>query len=86
VGTVDLYLVFKGAGTGYLFDVDDFTFVKSAATTPIDLTPGSTATASSLENSTYAASNAIDGNLSTRWSSQFSDPQSITWTWARRTR
>ncbi|HUA38125.1 MAG TPA: glycoside hydrolase family 3 C-terminal domain-containing protein [Candidatus Sulfopaludibacter sp.] len=35
------------------------------------------ATASSLENSGYPATNAVDGNLSTRWSSQFSDPQWI---------
>jgi glucose/arabinose dehydrogenase len=77
-GTTALYLVFKGAGTGYLFDVDEFTFTKSASSTPVDLTPGSTATASSTENANYAASNAIDGNTATRWSSQFSDPQSIT--------
>jgi beta-glucosidase len=35
------------------------------------------ATASSLENSNYPATNAFDGNLSTRWSSAFSDPQWI---------
>ena len=35
------------------------------------------ATASSLENSSYPATNAVDGNLNTRWSSQFSDPQWI---------
>ncbi|MDD5261388.1 MAG: discoidin domain-containing protein [Methylacidiphilales bacterium] len=35
------------------------------------------ATASSLESTSYPASNAVDGNLSTRWSSQFSDPQWI---------
>jgi F5/8 type C domain/Ricin-type beta-trefoil lectin domain/Putative Ig domain len=34
-----------------------------------------TATASSLENATFPASNAVDGNLATRWSSAFSDPQ-----------
>ncbi len=34
-----------------------------------------TATASSLENSTFPASNAVDGNTGTRWSSAFSDPQ-----------
>lgn len=34
-----------------------------------------TATASSVENSSLLASNAVDGNSSTRWSSQFSDPQ-----------
>ncbi len=32
-------------------------------------------TASSLQNSTFPASNATDGSLSTRWSSAFSDPQ-----------
>lgn len=35
------------------------------------------ATASSLENASYPATNAFDGNLATRWSSQFSDPQWI---------
>jgi len=35
------------------------------------------ATASSLENSTFPASNAVDGNTGTRWSSAFSDPQWI---------
>ncbi len=34
-----------------------------------------TATASSLENASYPAADAVDGNLSTRWSSAFSDPQ-----------
>jgi len=34
-----------------------------------------TATASSVENNTLPASAAVDGNMSTRWSSQFSDPQ-----------
>ena len=33
------------------------------------------ATASSLQNATFPASAAIDGNLGTRWSSAFSDPQ-----------
>jgi F5/8 type C domain/Beta-1,3-glucanase/Putative Ig domain len=32
-------------------------------------------TASSLENSSFPASNATDGNTGTRWSSAFSDPQ-----------
>ncbi len=32
-------------------------------------------TASSLESNAYPASAATDGNLTTRWSSQFSDPQ-----------
>jgi hypothetical protein len=33
------------------------------------------ATASSLENAGFPAANAVDGNLGTRWSSAFSDPQ-----------
>jgi hypothetical protein len=33
------------------------------------------ATASSLESASFPASAAIDGNLTTRWSSAFSDPQ-----------
>ncbi len=36
---------------------------------------GHTATASSLENATFPAANAFDGNTGTRWSSGFSDPQ-----------
>src|ERR1700721_3144807 len=33
------------------------------------------ATASSLENATFPAASAVDGNTGTRWSSAFSDPQ-----------
>src|SRR5947207_1312967 len=36
---------------------------------------GQPATASSLENASFPASNAVDGNTGTRWSSAFSDPQ-----------
>jgi fibronectin type 3 domain-containing protein len=39
------------------------------------LSQGHPATASSLEGAGYPPSNAVDGNLSTRWSSAFSDPQ-----------
>lgn len=35
----------------------------------------STASASGVENASYSASNAIDGNLNTRWSSAFEDNQ-----------
>ncbi|HEX9016730.1 MAG TPA: discoidin domain-containing protein, partial [Chloroflexota bacterium] len=42
-----------------------------------NLAGGHPATASSLESSSYPAGNAVDGNTSTRWSSQFSDPQWI---------
>ncbi len=36
---------------------------------------GRPATASSTENATFPAGNAVDGNPGTRWSSAFSDPQ-----------
>ncbi len=39
------------------------------------LSQGKPATASSTESASYPASNAVDGNASTRWSSAFSDPQ-----------
>jgi fibronectin type 3 domain-containing protein len=39
------------------------------------LSQGKTATASSVQNAGYPASNAVDGSLTTRWSSAFSDPQ-----------
>ena len=39
------------------------------------LSQGRPATASSTENATFPASNAVDGNAGTRWSSAFADPQ-----------
>ena len=39
------------------------------------LSQGKTATASSVENGSFTAPNAVDGNAGTRWSSGFSDPQ-----------
>ena len=39
------------------------------------LSQGKPTTASSLENATFPAGNATDGNTGTRWSSTFSDPQ-----------
>ena len=39
------------------------------------ISQGKPATASSSENAGTAASNAVDGNTGTRWSSAFSDPQ-----------
>src|ERR1700760_262740 len=40
-----------------------------------NIAQGKTATASSVENASFPASNAVDGNTGTRWSSAFSDPQ-----------
>ncbi len=45
----------------------------SCGTTNVAL--NKTATASSLENASFPASAAVDGNTGTRWSSAFSDPQ-----------
>ena len=42
---------------------------------PINVALYKTATASSIESSDYPPSYAFDGNSSTRWSSQFTDPQ-----------
>jgi hypothetical protein len=42
-----------------------------------NLAQGRPATASSQEGGGYSAAAAVDGNTSTRWSSQFSDPQWI---------
>jgi len=42
-----------------------------------DLALNRPAFASSVENSTMSAANAVDGKSATRWSSQFSDPQWI---------
>lgn len=47
----------------------------AASEVQLDLGLPSTAAASSTENATFPASNAVDGNASTRWSSAFSDPQ-----------
>ena len=47
----------------------------AAHAAPTLLSQGKTATASSLENAGFPASNAVDGNTGTRWSSAFSDPQ-----------
>lgn len=53
-------------------------FVNAQCNTSINLALGRPAFASSEESSFFPASNAFDGDsLVTRWSSQFSDPQSI---------
>jgi hypothetical protein len=49
----------------------------ASAAEEVLLSRGRPATASSVENSSLPAANAVDGSASTRWSSQFSDPQWI---------
>jgi len=44
---------------------------------PTNLALGSVATASSVESAQYPGSNAVDGDPATRWSSAFSDPQTL---------
>ncbi|HVQ97027.1 MAG TPA: ThuA domain-containing protein [Mycobacteriales bacterium] len=45
--------------------------------TVTDLAQGRPATSSSVENASFPAGNAVDGNAGTRWSSAFADPQWI---------
>ena len=48
-----------------------------AEAAPTNLALGSVATASSSEAAQYAGSAAVDGDPTTRWSSAFSDPQTL---------
>ena len=48
---------------------------RAAAATAVLLSQNQPATASSTESAAYPASDAVDGNPGTRWSSAFSDPQ-----------
>ena len=47
----------------------------TASAAPTLISQGKPATASSTENATVPASNAVDGSATTRWSSAFADPQ-----------
>jgi hypothetical protein len=65
----------KVTDDGGLFDTDEVTVTVNPA--PINLALLKLVTVSSTENGTTPASGAVDGNLTTRWSSAFSDPQWI---------
>src|SRR5262245_47073860 len=52
------------------------TVAPASAAGPL-ISQGRPTAASSVENATFPAANAVDGNAGTRWSSQFSDPQWI---------
>ena len=56
---------------------NSFSFNATTGSTSAPLSQGRPATASSLENASFPASNAVDGNTSTRWSSAFQDGQWI---------
>ncbi|WP_133411788.1 discoidin domain-containing protein [Agromyces badenianii] len=60
-------------GTNYGYSL----FSLSAYGSPANLAHGKSASASSQETAAFPASNAVDGNATTRWSSLRSDPQWI---------
>ncbi|GAA4602777.1 hypothetical protein GCM10023195_08830 [Actinoallomurus liliacearum] len=81
-----LCLTDPGGNTGARLDIETCTgSAQQQWTTPsggsgggcstTNLAQGRTATASSAESVAFPAPNAVDGNLGTRWSSAFSDPQ-----------
>jgi len=49
----------------------------SSQSSSLNVAAGKTAYASSLESSSFPASYAFDGNMATRWSSAYSDSQSL---------
>jgi hypothetical protein len=55
----------------------DMPTLQPTATRPGNLAYGKPVTASSIQGSEYPAEYAVDGNSTTRWSSEFSDPQWI---------
>jgi hypothetical protein len=66
----------RGTAFGYsLWEFQVFGTVAAAACGTANAAQGRPATASSTENATFPASNAVDGNAATRWSSAFADPQ-----------
>jgi hypothetical protein len=63
-------------GSAYGYSLWEFQVAGTPATgSSTLLSQGHPATASSLENATFPASAAVDGNTGTRWSSAYSDPQ-----------
>jgi cytochrome c len=73
-GTQKLYLVFTG-GAGALFDVDQFTLgAGGGPPQPGLISQGRPATAATTE-APNVAGNVTDGSTTTRWGSQFADPQ-----------
>src|SRR5487761_699225 len=73
---IRMYGTARGTQYGYsLWEFQVFGGGGSSTCGTTDVALNKTATASSLENATFPASNAVDGSLATRWSSAFSDPQ-----------
>jgi len=71
----------RATGYGYSlweFQVFGGTTVEPTVCGTTNVAQGKSATATSAENAANAAGLAVDGNAGTRWSSTFSDPQSLT--------
>ena len=66
-----VFLVFLG------LVVSPLAFILTVQAQTTNLALNRPVVASSTESTTHSASNAVDGNMSTRWSSNFSDPQWI---------
>jgi F5/8 type C domain/Beta-1,3-glucanase len=75
---VRMYGTQRGTPYGYsLFEFQVFGTQAPAGCGATNAALGRPATASTVENATFGAGNAVDGNPGTRWSSAFSDPQWI---------
>ena len=74
-GTAYYYKVTASNSAGASPASSEATATPASGSGALLLSQGKPATASSLEAAGYPAANAVDGNLSTRWSSAFSDPQ-----------
>jgi hypothetical protein len=67
-------------GTGYGYSLFDFEVYGSGGTTPpsnVNKALNKPASSSSDEGAAWGASQALDGNMNTRWASSWSDPQWI---------
>jgi hypothetical protein len=75
---VRMYGTARGTPNGYsLFGMHVYGTAPSPSCSATNLALGGISTTSSTESIAFPASNAFDGNLSTRWSSMPSDPQFI---------
>ena len=73
---VRMYGTARATAYGYsLWEFQVYGSLAGGTCSTTDAALNQPATASSLENATFPASNAVDGNTGTRWSSAFSDPQ-----------
>ena len=73
---VRMYGTARATAYGYsLWEFQVYGSLAGGTCSTTDAALNQPATASSLENATFPASNAVNGNTGTRWSSAFSDPQ-----------